>query len=166
MCASNDDHAFDSAHERLSNIRALVQAWEQAFGEVAEWPVALKLSELKLKESDPAWTDVSGHLARWIGSLREHAFRGEELLRELSQTVEHPLPQEEWAIRDVFRQFVDLTQTVSHGVQSLRAREAVVHLHYHPPGRLVYDGKGSSICLYPHEKLTRMSYESSCCMRL
>ena len=93
----------------------------------------LKISEMQEKDEEPGWREDGRQLAEWCDTLCVHASKGDALLKELSELVGLPMPQDGLMIQDIFRQVIDLTRTITKGIEGLRARLDVVHLHYMPP---------------------------------
>ena len=135
----------ETVQECLADIRKRAQAWELPYGAVGDWPMMMKISEMQYKDGEPHWIRGGEQLVEWLDTLREHASKGDVLLEELSGLVGLPMPREGWMVQDIFRQVIDLTRIITQGVQQVRARLEVAHLHYMPPYSFktrVYDKSG------------------------
>ena len=135
----------ESIQECLADIQKCAQAWELPYGAVGDWPMMMKISEMQTKDGEPHWIRGGEQLVEWCDTLRTHASKGDTLLAELSELVGLPMPREGWMVQDIFRQVMDLTRTITQGVQQVRARLEVAHLHYMPPYSFktrVYDESG------------------------
>jgi hypothetical protein len=140
-----DLHNTESIQECLADIRKRAQAWELPYGAVGDWPMMMKIFEMQAKDGEPHWIRGGDQLVEWCDTLCTHVSKGDALLAELSELVGLPMPREGCLVQDIFRQVMDLTRTITQGVQQVRACLEVAHLHYMLPYSFktrVYDELG------------------------
>jgi len=102
--------------EIITEVRAMVWEWSRSRGPIFGWSAALA--------AEYQDAERNGTLEELANEWQSHGNVGKALLQDLQGFVSGRLPQDEFVLRDLIRQALDLISTLLAGIAVLEAHLA------------------------------------------